>query len=120
MVGDTRGSDTVHTRYARKGTPTAMHAGQRMPCYTPCATPRSAPAPAPCHRRPHLHGGGQPRQQHSPVLHQAGSDGRIGRALAAGDIADGTRITIDVEDGELIVRQGPVQEDEERVSDRAA
>jgi len=45
---------------------------------------------------------------------------RIGRALAAGDIADGTRITIDVEDGELIVRQGPVQEDEERVSDRAA
>ena len=31
MAGDTRGSDTVHTRYARKGTPTAMHAGQRMP-----------------------------------------------------------------------------------------
>ena len=27
MAGDTRGSDTVHTRYARKGTPTAMHAG---------------------------------------------------------------------------------------------
>ena len=22
MAGDTRGSDTVHTRYARKGTPT--------------------------------------------------------------------------------------------------
>ena len=31
MAGDTRGSDTVHTRYARKGTPTAMHVGQRMP-----------------------------------------------------------------------------------------
>ena len=27
----TRGSDTVHTRYARKGTPTAMHVGQCMP-----------------------------------------------------------------------------------------
>ena len=33
MAGDTRGSDTVrpYTRYARKGTPTAMHVGQRMP-----------------------------------------------------------------------------------------
>ena len=31
MAGDTHGSDTVHTRYARKGTPTAMHVGQRMP-----------------------------------------------------------------------------------------
>ena len=31
MAGDTRGSDTVHTRYARKGTPTAMHVGQCMP-----------------------------------------------------------------------------------------
>ena len=31
MAGDTHGSDTVHTRYARKGTPTAMHTGQRTP-----------------------------------------------------------------------------------------
>ena len=36
MAGDTRGSDTLHTRYARKGTPTAMlrgsmHVGQCMP-----------------------------------------------------------------------------------------
>ena len=28
MAGDTRGSDTVHTRYARKGTPTAMNSGK--------------------------------------------------------------------------------------------
>ena len=25
MAGDTHGSDTVHTRYARKGTPTSIH-----------------------------------------------------------------------------------------------
>ena len=31
MAVDTNGSDTVHTRYALKGTPTAMHVGQRMP-----------------------------------------------------------------------------------------
>ena len=31
MAGDTRGSDTLHMRYARKGTPTAMHVGQCMP-----------------------------------------------------------------------------------------
>jgi hypothetical protein len=28
MAGDTRGSDTVHTRYARKGTPMAMNSGK--------------------------------------------------------------------------------------------
>ena len=28
MAGDTRGSGTVHTRYARKGTPVAMNSGK--------------------------------------------------------------------------------------------
>ena len=43
----------------------------------------------------------------------------IGRTLVAGDIAEGTRITVDVENGELVVRQGSIL-DAEQVSDRAA
>ena len=34
MAGDTHGSDTVHTRYALKGTPTAM-ADAHKPTHAP-------------------------------------------------------------------------------------
>ena len=44
---------------------------------------------------------------------------RIGRALVAGDIADGTRHTVDVEGDELIVRQSLVP-NEGQIADRAA
>ena len=44
---------------------------------------------------------------------------RIGRALVAGDIAELTRITVDVSNGELVVRQTSVLA-AEQVSDRAA
>ncbi len=44
---------------------------------------------------------------------------RIGRALVAGDIADGTLLTVDVEGGELIVRQNLVP-NEDHIADRAA
>ena len=43
---------------------------------------------------------------------------RIGRALVAGDIADGTLLTVDVEGGELIVRQNLVP-NEDHIADRA-
>ncbi len=44
---------------------------------------------------------------------------RIGRALVAGDIADGTHVTIDVEGGELVVRQDFARGGEQ-TADRAA
>jgi ATP-dependent Clp protease ATP-binding subunit ClpB len=44
---------------------------------------------------------------------------RIGRALVAGDIEEGTQITVDVEGDELIVRQSLVA-NEDHIADQAA